>query len=205
MTKTERLRVLWLIDFVDDAMAASGERAFCRKGNATVAMLRRWLAADDAKRGAAFQHGDRVRRRSGEPVGVGTITSKPRVGSQIAHVQGPGGWAGWCRLDELEVVDEEAEHQARKEAAIDDILAGRNPMTRRRRRKKLTEAEWSVVFKLRCRSKRGEPITVEERRLVDAAYVDDRARYSTMDADVFDATVPFGSKVRYPRGGRRKT
>ena len=63
----------------------------------------------------------------------------------------------------------------------------------------LTEAEWGRVFAARCKSKRGEAITEDERALVDRAYVADYDRYASLDADVFDATVPFGSSARWRR------
>ncbi len=66
-------------------------------------------------------------------------------------------------------------------------------------RKKLTEAEWSEVFQLRCISKSGSrALTREEQRLVDRAMSEDERRYVAMDADVFNATVPFGSMRRWP-------
>ena len=64
------------------------------------------------------------------------------------------------------------------------------------RRKKLTEEEWRRVFQLRCRSKQGQDIAKEDLALVDAAFRDDLERYSAMEVDVFNATVPFGSSVR---------
>jgi hypothetical protein len=68
-----------------------------------------------------------------------------------------------------------------------------------RKRKKLTEADWAKVFAMRCKGKRGEALTKEERALVDAAFNEDEARYGAMEPDVFDATVPFGSNVRWRR------
>jgi hypothetical protein len=67
------------------------------------------------------------------------------------------------------------------------------------RRKKLTEDEWRKVFHLRCRSKQGQELSKEDRALVDAAYNEDPERYGAMEPDVFDATVPFGSTVRWKR------
>jgi hypothetical protein len=66
-------------------------------------------------------------------------------------------------------------------------------------KRKLTEAEWADVFKARCRSKRGERLSDEERALVDAAFESDEERYAAMEPDVFDATVPFGSMARARR------
>lgn len=64
---------------------------------------------------------------------------------------------------------------------------------------KLTEQEWRRVFELRCRLKRGESLSSEERALTDAAFAEDVDRYSAMEGAVFDATVPFGSSVRWRR------
>jgi hypothetical protein len=51
----------------------------------------------------------------------------------------------------------------------------------------LTEAEWSKVFDARCRSKRGEALTDEQRALVDAAYDSDPKRYVSLEPRVFNA------------------
>jgi len=67
------------------------------------------------------------------------------------------------------------------------------------RKRVLTEWEWTKVFNLRCRTKRGESITDEERALVEAAFASDRKRYAAMGPDVFDATVPAGSTARARR------
>lgn len=64
------------------------------------------------------------------------------------------------------------------------------------RRKKLTEEEWRRVFQLRCRAKQGQAIAKEDLALIAAAFRDDLERYSAMEVDVFNATVPFGSTVR---------
>lgn len=65
---------------------------------------------------------------------------------------------------------------------------------------RLSDEEWREVFRLRCLSKRGTPdMSPESRRLVDRAYKEDPDRYKAMEADVFDATVPFGSDVRWRR------
>jgi hypothetical protein len=37
--------------------------------------------------------------------GIGIVKSKPRRGSRIVYVNGPRGWAGWTRVDDLEIVD----------------------------------------------------------------------------------------------------
>lgn len=67
------------------------------------------------------------------------------------------------------------------------------------RRKKLTETDWQKVFAYRCKSKQGLGLSMEERALTDAAYKEDKERYAAMEPDVFDATVPAGSNVRWPR------
>lgn len=67
-------------------------------------------------------------------------------------------------------------------------------MTRSKR--KLTENDWSNVFRLRCRTKQGQEISEADRALINAAYAEDPIRYKALEPDVFDATVPFGSNVR---------
>lgn len=62
-----------------------------------------------------------------------------------------------------------------------------------KRRPKLTEAEWSKVFELRCKGKRGEHLSDDERSLVDRAYREDPDRYAALGPKVFEATKPFGS------------
>jgi hypothetical protein len=64
------------------------------------------------------------------------------------------------------------------------------------RPKKLTEEQWRRVFQLRCRSKQGQDVSQEDLALVYAAFHEDLERYSAMEVDVFNATVPFGSSVR---------
>lgn len=64
---------------------------------------------------------------------------------------------------------------------------------------KLTDEEWTQVFKLRCRSKLGLRTSEEEQALVDAAWREDPERYAAMAPDVFDATVPFGSSAKARR------
>lgn len=55
-----------------------------------------------------FKHGMRVRYRKvpdrKNPRGVGVITSRPRKGTRLVHVEGPRGWAGWASVDELDIV-----------------------------------------------------------------------------------------------------
>lgn len=66
-------------------------------------------------------------------------------------------------------------------------------------RKKLTDEEWALVFRLRCRSKEGRELSRADHALIGRAYTEDPDRYGAMGADVFDATVPFGSNVKAPR------
>ncbi len=65
-------------------------------------------------------------------------------------------------------------------------------------RKKLTEADWERVFTLRCQSKRGPALSLEDSNFCVRAWREDPGRYGKMDARVFNATVPFGSSVRVP-------
>jgi hypothetical protein len=69
--------------------------------------------------------------------------------------------------------------------------------SRRSPKKALDAAQWERVFFLRCKSKRGESVTDEDQRLLVAAYRSDPGRYGDLNADVFNATVPIGSSVRY--------
>lgn len=68
------------------------------------------------------------------------------------------------------------------------------------KRPKLTDENWRNVFSIRCRSKQGHPITPVVQSLCMQAIREDSIRYETMSADVFDATVPFGSttKAKHP-------
>lgn len=62
-----------------------------------------------------------------------------------------------------------------------------------------TEGDWLLVFRIRCRSKTGQPVTQDELELCERAMRSDPERYSLMSDDVFDATAPFGSSVRRRR------
>jgi hypothetical protein len=66
-------------------------------------------------------------------------------------------------------------------------------------KKKLLDADWRALFAIRCRSKQGHPITSSEQRLCTRAMREDPDRYNNMSADVFDATVPFGSSMKAKR------
>lgn len=71
------------------------------------------------------------------------------------------------------------------------------------KRRKLTNAEWRLVFRLRCQSKQGGKLSEQEHALVNRAYEEDEERYGDMETDVFNATVPFGSSVRIRRDKAR--
>lgn len=64
------------------------------------------------------------------------------------------------------------------------------------RSRKLTDADWTRVFDLRCRSKRGEYLTPEQITLCRTAWKSDPERYAKIGDDAFNATVPFGSSIR---------
>jgi hypothetical protein len=68
----------------------------------------------------------------------------------------------------------------------------------------LTEAEWQVVFKGRCDSKRGIQSSPEVQTLIERAFRENRERYGKMDVDVFNETVPFGSTVRREHAPEKK-
>lgn len=70
------------------------------------------------------------------------------------------------------------------------------------KRKALTEAQWKDVFAIRCRSRRGERIQPAKLALCSRAMAEDQKRYDETEADVFDATVPFGSNVKANRGAK---
>jgi len=66
-----------------------------------------------------------------------------------------------------------------------------------KRKRTLTEAEWAIVFRARCKSKQGQALTDEEHALVNAAYETNKDRYREMEPEVFNATVPFGSSAKW--------
>ena len=66
-------------------------------------------------------------------------------------------------------------------------------------KRKLTESEWTHVFRARCKSKQGQALSDDEKKLVDFAFESDEKRYTAMEPDVFDATVPFGSAAKWKR------
>lgn len=73
-------------------------------------------------------------------------------------------------------------------------------MSKRTRMHQLTDDEWRRVFRVRCASKSGSrELTDEEKSLVQTAFDSDPERYSKMEIDVFNATVPFGSNVKRTR------
>ena len=64
------------------------------------------------------------------------------------------------------------------------------------KKKKTIDIDWDKVFRLRCQSKLGIQLTPEDIEYFSAAIKQDGERYSNMDKDVFNATVPFGSHAR---------
>jgi hypothetical protein len=62
-----------------------------------------------------------------------------------------------------------------------------------KKKKTLTEMDWEKVFRLRCRSKKGEELSREDYDFCVMAYKEDPKRYSAMDKEVFNATKPFGA------------
>jgi hypothetical protein len=64
---------------------------------------------------------------------------------------------------------------------------------------KLTDGEWRSVFRARCNSKKGGGLSEEDEKLCRRALRQDRKRYKAMEADVFDATLPAGSIVKWKR------
>ncbi len=63
------------------------------------------------------------------------------------------------------------------------------------KKRKPESVDWEKVFKLRCRSKRGCDLTVEEMLYCHAAIEEDMKRYASMDKDVWNATAPFGGRL----------
>lgn len=61
---------------------------------------------------------------------------------------------------------------------------------------KLTEDDWRRVFTLRCKSKQGQTLADDERALIEAAWKENKKRYTAMERAVFVATAPFGSTVK---------
>lgn len=79
-------------------------RLVAREWGATEVLERLELLVQERAR--TFRHGMFVRYKNPKKGqrGRGIITSYPRRGSRTVYVQGPRGWAGWARVDELEVV-----------------------------------------------------------------------------------------------------
>ena len=63
----------------------------------------------------------------------------------------------------------------------------------------LTEDQWAEVFRLRCRSKRGDRLFPDEQKLIEQAFRENRQRYVEMNEDVFNSTIPFGSSRRWTK------
>lgn len=65
-------------------------------------------------------------------------------------------------------------------------------------KRKKAPIDWTRVMQIRCKSKRGEAMTDEERDIIDLALNDDPGRYSEMTKEVIARTLPFGAST--PRG-----
>jgi hypothetical protein len=63
----------------------------------------------------------------------------------------------------------------------------------KRTKRKLTEAEWSRVFDIRCKTKRGERVSDDDMTLVMQAFAEDAKRYENLSSRVYEATKPFGT------------
>ncbi len=63
----------------------------------------------------------------------------------------------------------------------------------KRKKPKPTESDWTWIFELRCKSKRGQELSKEEQALCARAFNEDRKKYSDTEIDVFNATKPFGA------------
>ena len=64
------------------------------------------------------------------------------------------------------------------------------------RKTKLTEPDWQRVLLIRCMSKQGLPISKNDQNLCQRAFREDGERYSQMEKEVFNRTVPFGSNAK---------
>lgn len=60
----------------------------------------------------------------------------------------------------------------------------------------MNDQDWERVFKIRCKSKRGELFSEDERKFLIVAYNENPDRYSAMDDRIFEETAPFGSTIR---------
>lgn len=61
----------------------------------------------------------------------------------------------------------------------------------------LTESDWARVLRIRIKSKRGESLSDEDRTLITAAHKSDPNRYKAFDREIFEATLPAGSSVKW--------
>jgi hypothetical protein len=66
-------------------------------------------------------------------------------------------------------------------------------------KEKLTDESWRKVFSIRCRLKQGQSVPPADLKLCERARREDLDRYGALEADVFDATVPFGSTTKAKR------
>jgi hypothetical protein len=59
----------------------------------------------------------------------------------------------------------------------------------------MTKEEENKLFNIRCRSKRGEYVSIEENMFCKTMHMKYKDEYKLMDRKVFLATAPFGSKI----------
>jgi hypothetical protein len=52
--------------------------------------------------------------------------------------------------------------------------------------------DWERVFEIRCRSKRGIPVSSDEERLVREAHASNPYKYRALESRIFDETHPAG-------------
>lgn len=53
-------------------------------------------------------------------------------------------------------------------------------------------------FRIRCRSKRGETMSREDSKFCTQMYKKFTEWYGAIEANIFNATVPFGSQAKHP-------
>ena len=52
-----------------------------------------------------------------------------------------------------------------------------------------------TLFKVRCRAKRGDPLSREDTALIEECFEKWPDDYEAMSREVFEATAPFGSRL----------
>jgi hypothetical protein len=125
----------------------------------------------------------------------GTLTKLEKLLAQAKRISAESTANGRAIAVELKAVADAINNmqQVKLPLAIDRVRR----VTSRTRT--LTEKEWEMVLQIRCRSKEGRHPSKQERALTARAFDLDPDRYGKMDEAVFNATVPFGSNVRWPQ------